>query len=313
MSPTELMVKRSSLIKMTWKFFNKPRNTAPPSRLPSIKTDLKNIHTNQPVIVWFGHSSYFIRFGDKNVLVDPVFSGHASPFSFGGKSFPGSDVYNAEDFPDIDLLILTHDHYDHLDNRTIGKLQPKIKSICTSLGVGSHLRSWGFNASMITEFDWWESKIIAGFELIAAPARHFSGRSLTRNKTLWSSFILRNKDHSIYIGADSGYDYHFKTIGEKYGPFDIAMLETGQYNQQWALIHMMPEQAVQAAVELRAKVMMPVHWAKFALAFHPWQEPVERVLVKAKELNVKVTTPMIGEPVVIGGTYPNGEWWKSMK
>jgi L-ascorbate metabolism protein UlaG (beta-lactamase superfamily) len=249
-----------------------------------------------------------------HILVDPVFSGHASPFSFTGKSFRGSDVYNVDDLPAIDLLILTHDHYDHLDYNTVKQLQSKTRRICTSIGVGSHLRYWGIDPSIITELDWWDSFRITGdnseiLELVGAPARHFSGRSLTRNKTLWSSFVLKAGNYRIYIGADSGYDSHFKTIGEKYGPFDLALLECGQYNEWWPYIHMIPEETVKASIDLKAKWLMPVHWGKFALGLHPWDEPVKRVVAKAKELNVNVTTPLIGQPVILNESYPHEQWW----
>ncbi len=310
LSVTRALMEGTSYIKLTWRFFNKPKNTAPDSPLPSVKIALQPIATEKPTINWFGHSSYLIRINGRTILVDPVFCGYASPFSFTGKSFKGADVYSADDMPDIDLLILTHDHYDHLDYHTVLKLQSRTKVICTSLGVGSHLRYWGIDPAIITEFDWWEDKqVFDNIHITAAPARHFSGRSFTRSKTLWSSFILRSGDYNIYIGGDSGYDSHFKTIGEKFGPFDIAILETGQYGAAWTYIHMMPEEAVQASVDLQAKVMLPVHWGKFTLAMHPWNEPINRVIAKAKELNVKVTTPLIGEPVVLNESYPDKQWW----
>ncbi len=317
-NPTESLVKGASTWKIMWRFFNKPAYTSPPSALPSEKTDLKSQVGDSPYIVWFGHSSYFISVNGINVLVDPVFSGHASPFSFTGKSFKGADIYSVEDFPVIDILILTHDHYDHLDYNTIRKLRPKIKTICTSLGVGSHLRYWGINPAVIMEFDWWDSKEIVagngnGVVLTAAPSRHFSGRSLVRNKTLWSSFILNAGEYRFYLGADSGYDSHFKTIGDKYGPFDIALLECGQYNEWWPYIHMMPEETVQAAIDLKARVLMPVHWGKFALGLHPWDEPIKRAVAKATELHVPWTMPMIGEPVILNRSYPNNQWWLKLK
>lgn len=302
-----------SFIKLTWRFLNKPEYTIPPGPLPSIRTDMKSVAKDKPVIIWFGHSSYLIFINGKTILVDPVLSGYASPFSFTGKSFKGTDVYSTVDLPDIDLLILTHDHYDHLDYQTVLKLKPKTKAIYTSLGVGSHLRYWGYDKAVITEMDWWDSRHV--FEdtiLTAAPARHFSGRSFTRNKTLWSSFILQSGDYKIYIGSDSGYGSHFTDIGNKYGPFDIALLEAGQYNTDWPYIHMMPEQTVQASLDLKAKVLMPVHWGKFALALHAWDEPVKRVLAKAKELNVTVATPMIGEQLIIGDNYPSSAWWETI-
>ena len=313
LSHTRLMAGNSSLVKNIWKFLNKPKTTIPPRSLPSVRTDLKSIQSAKPVIIWFGHSSYFIRINGKNILVDPVFSGNASPFFFGAKSFAGSDIYAADDFPDIDLLILTHDHYDHLDSKTVIKLKNRVTHIVTSLGVGSHLLYWGFDENSITELDWWEHKrVTSDIDIIAAPARHFSGRSLVRNKTLWSSFILVSGNYRIFIGGDSGYDSHFTIIGEKYGPFDIALLESGQYNEQWPDIHMMPENTVQASRDLNASVLMPVHWGKFALGLHPWDEPVKRVIQKARDLHVRVVTPLIREPVILGETYPDQQWWNTL-
>jgi L-ascorbate metabolism protein UlaG (beta-lactamase superfamily) len=292
-------------------YIPKVENQEPSRPLPSVKTDLKNIQSDKPIVVWFGHSSYFMRIEGKNILVDPVFSGHASPVSFFGKNYAGSNVYSVDDFPELDLLVISHDHYDHLDYETIKKLQPKVKKVITSLGVGSHLERWGYNEAQITELDWWEkTSLDSTFALTAAPARHFSGRGFKRMQTLWSSFILKTPNYNIYLGGDSGYDTHFKEIGEKYGPFDLAILECGQYNEFWKYIHLMPEETAQVAVELKAKVLLPVHWGKFTLGLHSWTDPIERVVKKAKELNQAITTPMIGEKVEINGTYPTKEWWK---
>ena len=310
LSPTAMMEQGHSMVALMWKFLNKPANCFPPKPLPSVKTDLKKIQPGSPVIVWFGHSSYFIRINNKNILVDPVFSGHASPFSFSTKSFAGTNVYGVDDMPPIDILFLTHDHYDHLDFDTVVKLKPKVKQVCTSLGVASHLAYWGYDENIITEFDWWDSKTIEDFTITAAPARHFSGRGLIRNKTLWSSFILQTPTHTIYVGGDSGYDTHFKTIGDKFGPFDIVMLECGQYNTAWPHIHMLPHETPQAAVDLTAKMLLPVHWGKFCLSLHPWNEPANLVAAAAKRLNMAVTTPLIGEPVILGEHYPATRWWE---
>jgi L-ascorbate metabolism protein UlaG (beta-lactamase superfamily) len=310
LSETPMMLQDTSYYDIIIKSLNKNPDVKPPSKLPSVKIDLKNIKSDKPLIVWFGHSSYFIRIDNKNILVDPVFSGNASPVSFMIKAFEGSDVYTPDDFPEIDFLILTHDHYDHLDYKTIRKLNTKAKAIYCSLGLASHLIYWGFDENIITEMNWWQTnKLTDGMTLTAAPARHFSGRGLKRYKTLWSSFILKTASYNLYLGGDSGYDKHFKEIGEKYGPFDIAILESGQYNTAWPLIHMMPEQRVQAALDLKAKVLLPVHWSKFTLAMHPWNEPVQRVLKAAASGNLKVTTPMIGEPVILNEVYPDKNWW----
>lgn len=309
LSKTKLL-ENVSMLKVMWQFINKPKNTVPPQTLPSVKTNLKTLPDTGPALVWFGHSSYLIKLNGKHILVDPVFSGHASPFSFTTKSFAGTDIYSVEDLPGIDILIISHDHYDHLDYDTFCRLLPKVKIICTSLGVASHLLYWGADKNKIIEFDWWDKRQVTDdIEIIATPARHFSGRTFVRNKTLWSSFVVKTAQYTIYIGGDSGYDTHFKIIGEKYGPFDLAILECGQYNLAWPDIHMMPEETAQASIDLNAKILLPVHWAKFSISLHPWNEPVQRLLIKAKELNVKVTTPMIGEPIIIGSSYPDKTWW----
>jgi len=313
-SLTTMVLKKGDFFKTFIKFFNKPENTKPPRPLPSVKTDLKNLPDGNPVLVWFGHSSYLIKINGKHILVDPVFSGYASPFKMkSAQNFDGSNVYSVDDMPPIDILLVTHDHYDHCDYKTILKLNTKTKFIVTSLGVGSHLEYWGIDKNKVTELDWGESvENIEGIKFTSASARHFSGRSFKRSQTLWASFILKAKDYSIYLGGDSGYDKHFKQIGEKYGPFDLAILESGQYNEAWKNIHMMPEETVQASTELKAKTLLPVHWGKFSLSLHPWNEPIERVIKKAEEVNVHVTTPMIGEPVLIGGKYPNRKWWREV-
>lgn len=310
LSRTEVMVEHGSFLRTLKDYLTKPKNTKPQGEIPSVKTNLHTLNENYPVLIWFGHSSYFIKINNKNILIDPVFSGNASPFSFMVNSFIGTDIYNVEDLPCIDILILTHDHYDHLDYKTIIKLKDRVKSIYCSLGVSSHLDYWGLDKGSITEMDWCDSVTIGDITLTAAPARHFSGRLFKRGLSLWSSFILKTEQYNLYLGGDSGYDSHFKEIGNTYGPFDLAILESGQYNTAWASIHMMPEETVEASIDLRAKILLPVHWGKFDLALHPWKEPIQRVLKKAKELDVEVTTPLIGEPVLIGQHYPKHYWWE---
>ncbi|HVZ57555.1 MAG TPA: MBL fold metallo-hydrolase [Chitinophagaceae bacterium] len=310
---TSLMVGRHTLVRNLWKFLNKPADTVPPGPLPGVRENLEQIKADQPVIVWFGHSSYWLRIRDFSILVDPVFSGNASPFSFGVKSFPGSDVYGINDFSRLDVLLLTHDHYDHLDYRTVPALAGKANRIVTSMGVGSHLEYWGISRDKITELNWGDAITLQeDISLTATPARHFSGRGFIRNKTLWSSFVLRAGHHALYLGADSGYGDHFREIGARFGPFDLAILETGQYNEAWPLIHMMPEQAVLACLELKARLLLPVHWAKFALAFHPWDEPIKRVLKEAALSGLAVATPLIGEPLILGGRPPGRRWWEQL-
>lgn len=314
-SHTPSLTEGASFFSVLKEFFldKKPRRK-PAGILPSVKTDLLHLQKDENILVWMGHSSYFMQVDGKTILVDPVLSGAASPISFTTKSFAGADIYNTDDIPEIDLLFITHDHWDHLDHSTIKKLKPKVKTIITGLGTGAHLERWGFNKNMIIEKDWNENAELGdGFSVTVTPARHFSGRGFVRNKALWASFVLQTPTLKIYIGGDSGYDAHFKAIGNTHGPFDLAILECGQYDKSWKYIHMMPEETVQAAQELRAKKVLAVHWGKFSLGNHAWDEPADRVYKAALEKQMLLLTPMIGEKVNIDDNsqtfFP---WWKTV-
>jgi L-ascorbate metabolism protein UlaG (beta-lactamase superfamily) len=295
-------------------FFTKKERKKPVQVLPSVKTDLFGLKKDENVWVWMGHSSYFMQVDGKTILVDPVFSGAASPLSFTTRSFPGADIYTPDDIPEIDFLFISHDHWDHLDYDTIKKLQPKIKTIITGLGTGQHLERWGFNAAMIVEKDWNKTATLAdGFKVTVTPARHFSGRGFKRNNALWVSFVLQTPNHKIYIGGDSGYDEHFKAIGKLHGPFDLVILECGQYDKNWKYIHMMPEEVVQAAQDLNSKKLLAVHWGKFALGNHAWDEPAVRVHKAAREKQMNLLTPMIGERANIDDHSQRfSPWWENI-
>ncbi|MGC4100630.1 MBL fold metallo-hydrolase [Ferruginibacter sp.] len=294
-------------------FFEKKERKKPATVLPSKKTDLLQLSKDENILVWMGHSSYFMQVDGKTILVDPVFSGAASPVSFTTRSFAGSDIYTPDDIPTIDFLFLSHDHWDHLDYDTIKKLQPKIKTIITGLGTGQHLERWGFKKERVIEKDWNELvELPGGFSVTVLPARHFSGRSFSRNTALWVSFALQTPSRKIYLGGDSGYDDHFKTIGKTHGPFDLAILECGQYDKNWKYIHMMPEQTVQAAIDLGARQLLAVHWGKFALSNHAWDDPVKRVYKAAQESNMPLLTPMIGEKLLLGQEQVFANWWEDM-
>ena len=295
-------------------FFGKSKRNKPNHRLPSKKIDLLHLNASEQVLVWFGHSSYFMQLDGKKILIDPVLSGSASPIKFTTPSFPGSDVYTTDDLPDIDYLFISHDHYDHLDYETIVKLHPKVKKVITGLGVGAHLEYWGYDPGKIIEKDWNQELILDdGFKVNTTPARHFSGRKFKRNNTLWMSFVVTTPTHKIFIGGDSGYDTYFATTGTLFGPFDLVILENGQYNENWKYIHMMPEEVVQAAKDLKAKNLLPVHWSKFALSIHDWDEPMIRVTKEAKRKAMPVVHPMIGEAVYLNNTTSSTEWWKEIK
>lgn len=312
LAPTPMKSEDVSYFDMLKQAFRRPSTVRPSRPLPSVKTPLKTVAGFKPVITWFGHSSYLIQINGLNILVDPVFSGYASPMPFTVKAFPGSNDYTIADMPPIDVLIVTHNHYDHLDKKTIAALLPSTKAVYTALGVGKDLMACGSHAEgKITEMDWWDTIHLSDeLSLTATPARHFSGRGLKRGGSLWNSFVFHLYGYTLFLGGDSGYGDHFREIGKIYGPFDLAMLECGQYDDAWPYIHMAPEEVVQAAMDLDAKVLMPVHWAKFALANHPWNEPPARVTAAAAAKGLAVTTPMIGEQVIVGESYPHLHWWQ---
>jgi len=291
--------------------FKKHPRLRPVDSLPSVKTNLLNLRPEQDVLVWFGHSSYFIQTGGKGFLADPVFSGSASPLPGGTKSFTGADIYTTDDFPKIDYLFISHDHYDHLDYKTMLALRTKVGKVICGLGVGAHLERWGYTPEQIVETDWWEDVDLGdGFMVHSAPTRHFSGRTFLRNNTLWQSYVLQTPAMKIYIGGDSGYDTHFAEIGEKFGPIDFAILENGQYGLGWKYIHMQPEEVLQAAKDLKAKRLLPVHSSKFTLSSHPWDEPLKRIKAIA---DIPLATPMIGELVDLRDEKQAfGEWWKGV-
>jgi len=294
-------------------FFGKNRNRKPPGVLPSKKTDLLNLDPHKNCLVWFGHSSYFIQVDGKRILVDPVFSGNASPLPSTTKSYPGTDVYTTDDLPEIDYLFITHDHWDHLDYKTVVKLKSKVKQVITSLGTAAHLESWNYDANKILEKDWDQEIILDdGFKVTTTSARHFSGRTFKRNRSFWLSFILQTPSAKLFLGGDSGYDTHFTEIGNKYGPFDLAILECGQYNEYWKYIHMMPEETVQAGLDLRARKILPVHWAKFSLSLNDWDDSIKRVTTEASKKNMPLIHPMIGEEVDLNGPMKFSRWWENI-
>lgn len=288
---------------------------SPTGTIPSIKSDLHALDVNENILIWFGHSSYFMQIDGKRFLVDPVFCGHASPFSFVTKAFKGSNIYFSEDMPDIDCLFLSHDHWDHLDYATIMDLKPKIKKVICGLGIGEHLEQWSYDPDIIFEKDWDESLILDNdFVVHTVPARHFSGRGLKRNKALWTSFVLKTPTMQIFIGGDSGYDDHFAQTGSKFGGFDLAILENGQYNKNWKHIHLMPNEVLKAAKDLMAIKLLTVHHSKFALSNHNWDEPLNNISNRSKDDSIQLLTPMIGEIVKLSEHEQKfSEWWKSIE
>ncbi len=250
---------------------------------------------------WFGHSSVLIHINGKIIITDPVFTKAASPVPFLNKSFDYENEYSVDMLPEIDVVLISHDHYDHLDYKTIIKINSKTKKFIVPLGVDAHLLRWGIPSEKIEIADWGESiKFDTDLSFTSTPARHFSGRGpKDRDKTLWCSWVIESGAQKIFFGGDSGYGKHFRDIGEKHGPFDITFIECGQYNKNWAQIHAMPEQTVQAHIDLKGKTLLPIHWSKFRLSIHSWTEPIERAKAASLEQSVDIQNPKIGEIVLL--------------
>ncbi len=312
LSFTPDMSEDATMWKLLKAFRGRPKSVRPPIVIPALQPDFKALEApSGDALIWFGHSSYLLRAGGKNILVDPVFSRRASPMPGFVNAFAGTDIVKPADLPQLDYVIITHDHYDHLDYETIRQIRHKTEHWICSLGTAAHLEHWGIAADRISELDWWEGADLGeGFQVTATPARHFSGR-LKRGQTLWASFVLQTPQHRYFIGGDSGFDTHFEEIGKRFGPFDLAILECGQYHTYWKAIHMMPEETALAAEQLGAKALLPVHWGKFNLALHPWDESIERVLKAAEGRPYQVLTPALGETVLLNeGRAYETKWWR---
>ena len=271
----------------------------PDTALHVIKTDLKSLPQDRDWIVWFGHSSYLMNLSGKKVLVDPVFY-KGSPVEFANKMFLGTDIYKPVDMPDIDYLVISHDHWDHLDYEVVTEMKPRVKKVVTALGVGEHFEYWGYPVEKIVELDWWEfADLEEGFRVTATPARHFSGRELHENKTFWASFAFKSPKRMVWIGGDSGYGPHYAKIGKEFPDIDLAIMENGQYNKDWSQVHTMPEYLGKEMIELDAKRYLTVHHSKFSLSKHPYYEPLENAKRAARESGKPVLMPKIGEVVYL--------------
>ncbi|MBK3516337.1 MBL fold metallo-hydrolase [Carboxylicivirga marina] len=305
-----------------WALIKEQFNTHPnatPKKTPQIvQMDSSNMaeYNGDMRLFWFGHSSFLIQTNGKNILIDPMLGQSASPVPFVGvKRFNKQLPIDIEKLPKIDLIIISHDHYDHLDYGSITRLKDKTEAFYTPLGVGSHLVSWGVDKHRISELDWWQEIKLDKLTLACTPAQHFSGRGKWFNdqaSTLWCSWVIKTPEKNIFFSGDSGYGQHFKTIGEKYGPFDLALMECGQYNELWKEIHMMPEETIQAGKDVQASVVMPIHWGGFKLAMHDWLEPITRASIAANKLEVKIISPQIGEGIILNGETPvTVKWWEA--
>ena len=291
-------------------FINPPDGKNPVEALPAKQFDKAKLKNGD--FVWFGHSTILVKTDDITILADPVFY-KASPVPFTVQPFAMQVKNSIADLPDIDVVIISHDHYDHLDHQAIKELSSRVKHFLVPLGIKAHLLHWGVADEKISELDWYSNFTYQTISLSLTPARHFSGRGLTdRFSTLWGSWVVRSSSLNMYFSGDSGYFDEFKKIGDQFGPFDIAFIENGAYNANWSQIHMLPEESVQASIDLKAKVFFPIHWGKFDLSVHAWKEPAIRAHKEAKIKGVNIATPLIGETFT-ATEYPSREWWLDAK
>lgn len=290
----------------------------PPSPIPVMQVDAKTLGSALPAhglrAFWIGHASVYVELDGVRLLVDPVFAEHASPFALGPRRFHPPPIALA-DLPPIDAVLITHDHYDHLDMGAVEQLARRGAAFHVPLGIGAHLERWGIPAARIREYEWWQEQALRGVRIVSTPTRHYSGRGLNRNNTLWTSWSVIGARHRIYVSGDTGYADHFRVIGEKLGPFDLSFVKVGAYGPGagWADIHMSAEDAVRAHRDVRAARMVPVHWGTFNLAFHAWDEPIRRTLAAAQDHKVVVLTPRIGELFYADRPFASTSWWEEVR
>ncbi|PCE30753.1 MBL fold metallo-hydrolase [Burkholderia ubonensis] len=303
------------MLRIMWNMLvNKPRGAVPAGALPVDTLTRAQLDAAPDRSLYrLGHSTLLFKLRGQFWLTDPVFAERASPFRrLGPKRFHAPPIALA-DLPPLRGVILSHDHYDHLDRDTVLALAATTGVFLTPLGVGDRLIEWGIDAAKVRQLDWWQSAEIDGLALTATPAQHFSGRSLfDGNSTLWASWVIVDDDLRVFFSGDTGYFDGFRTIGERLGPFDVTLIETGAYDAQWPYVHMQPEETVQAHVDLRGRWLVPIHNGTFDLAMHRWQEPFERVTALAAARGVELSTPRMGERLALAAPHRGERWWRSV-
>lgn len=299
------------------KQFSGREGRSPKEHIPVLPFDIEKWNKNPEIakFVWYGHSALLLQINGKNYLMDPMLGDDSSPIGpVTTKRFSEGVLEMIDQFPPLEAILLTHDHYDHLDYASIEKMKSKVKKYYVALGVGRHLERWNISAEQIVEFDWWDEIEEGDVKITFVPSRHFSGRGLTdRAKSTWGGWVMEWNEHSVYCTGDGGYGKHFKEIAEKFKPFDWAFVECGQYNKLWHQIHMYPEESVQAGIDVNAKVSIPIHWGAFALALHDWKDPVERFSAHARQTQTNYCLPQIGEVVLMGAEPQENNWYEEIE
>ena len=310
---TDMSFKPKDIISLMTDYYKMKSKLRPLKNLPIVLSNKDNESLES--VTWFGHSASLLKIEGKKLLLDPMLGDASSPFPvFNSKRYSGSFSLEREDLQEIDAIIISHNHYDHLNYKSIMQLKDRAKHFYVPIGVARYLIKWGVSPSKISEHNWWDEITFDTIKLVCAPARHFSGRSMTdRDRSLWCSWLILGQETKVFFSGDSGYAPHFKEIGDKYGPFDLTLMECGQYDTRWSAIHMLPEETVQAHIDVKGELLLPIHWGAFTLALHEWSDPIERVTEEAKRLGVNIATPQIGESITLKSTdYPSAAWWREV-
>ncbi|MGW6192927.1 MBL fold metallo-hydrolase [Bacillus cereus] len=310
---TDVSFKPKDIIGLMTDYFKMKTKLRPIKNLPIVLSNKDNESLES--VTWFGHSASLLKIEGKKLLLDPMFGDASSPFPvFNSKRYSGAFSLEREDLQEIDAIIISHNHYDHLNYKSIMQLKDHAKHFYVPTGVARYLIKWGVSPNKISEHNWWDEITFDNIKLVCAPARHFSGRSMTdKDRSLWCSWLILGQETKVFFSGDSGYAPHFKEIGNKYGPFDLTLMECGQYDTRWSAIHMLPEETVQAHIDVKGELLVPIHWGAFTLALHEWSDPIERVTKEANRLGVNITTPQIGEAITLKSReYPTSAWWREV-
>ncbi len=312
--PTEMMKEGAGAATLEW--FTNRAHRSPSCPLPLVRDAGKRLATPPSTelrITWLGHSTTLIELDGARVLTDPQFSERASPSTIAGPRRFHSPPLALDELPPIDAVVISHDHYDHLDLQSVKALAKKGVHFHVALGVGAHLEAWGVPSAQVHELEWWDERVLPnGVRLVATPARHFSGRHLTdRDRTLWTSWTVVGPRHRVYFSGDTGFTEQFAQVRDRLGPLDVALLEIGQWHPSWGSIHLGPKGAIDAHLMLGAKALFPIHWATFELGLHDWNEPPETLVKDAEARGVLTVTPRLGEPVEPSAGERGSPWWRA--
>ncbi|MBJ8052331.1 MBL fold metallo-hydrolase [Bacillus cereus] len=310
---TDVSFKPKDIIGLMTDYFKMKTKLRPIKNLPLVLSNKDNESLES--VTWFGHSASLLKIEGKKLLLDPMFGDASSPFPvFNSKRYSGAFSLEREDLQEIDAIIISYNHYDHLNYKSIMQLKDRVKHFYVPTEVARYLIKWGVSPSKISEHNWWDEITFDNIKLVCTPARHFSGRSMTdRDSSLWCSWVILGQETKVFFSGDSGYAPHFKEIGNKYGPFDLTLMECGQYDARWSAIHMLPEETVQAHIDVKGEWLVPIHWGAFTLALHEWSDPIERVTKEANRLGVNIAMPRIGEAIPLKSReYPTSAWWREV-